>query len=95
MTASAAGGAATKATKAQPTRPPWASSRSRNLVSSPQKPWGRSECQPECREAPGGAEGRGGGGGQVRAHLDGGLLPPAALKAQGLEHTLQESDRRG
>ena len=37
----------------------------------------------------------GGGGAQVRAHLDGGLLPPAALKAQGLEHTLQESYRRG
>ena len=56
-------GRATKATKAQPTEPPWASSCSRNLVSSPRKPWGRSECQPECREATGGAEGRGWGSG--------------------------------
>lgn len=86
---------ATKAMKAQPTGPPWASSRSRNLVSSPRKPWGRSECQPECREDPGGAEGGGRCGGQGRPHLDGGLLPLAALKAQGLEYALQESDCRG
>ena len=74
-------GRATKATKAQPTEPPWASSCSRNLVSSPRKLWGRSECQPECREAPGGAEGRGRGRGGAGEGSPG-RRPPASGSSQ-------------
>lgn len=39
--------------------------------------------------------GEGGRGRQVRTHLDGGLPPLAAFKAQGPEHVLQDSDYRG
>lgn len=44
--------------------------------------------------AGGGCWDEGGGGSQVKTHLDRGLPPLAALKAQGPEHTFQDSNCR-
>lgn len=95
LTASAAGGGPPRPRKHSPPGPHGHPAAPGTSSAPNGSPGAEVSASLSAGRPPAGLRAEVGGGGQGRAHLDGGLLPLAALKAQGLEHALQESDRRG